>query len=205
MSGYNLSDRVQRAMAIHEEYISKSSNPKWHRTSEEKTASFDFQCRNRRIISSYENKIYNDGKPYDKERSVTARINACKKSIDAFYEFQKFCYQSYGGTIYFQDLWEYCHNSKNECFSFVEPLEEQLNYLLENEEDLRYRDRKLKTLRSELIRYILENPDTLQKSIYSFFRPILKHDIQHALRDMERENIISRVKTRGSYIINIIK
>lgn len=119
-------------MFDYEEYERKrknSSNPKWHRTSKEKDESFKFSFDNRSKISKYETDIYNDGRPYDNTLSIDERIEACGSSIRAFYILKDFCYQTNGGKIYFQDMWEYCHNSREECFSFVDHLTAQLEKL----------------------------------------------------------------------------
>ena len=64
------------------------------------------------------------------------KIKACDAVINSFEKCKKFCYgKGKGGTIYFQDMWEYCHNSKNQQFSyidsFVELKEELQDYLQE--------------------------------------------------------------------------
>lgn len=111
------------------ERAAKSSNPKWHRTKQEKAASTEFYLNNLSDIEYYEANIHNDFIAFDKSKDISERISACEETINAFYEFRTYCYQTYGGTVYFQDHWEYCHNSKNDCFSYIDNLNSVLKKL----------------------------------------------------------------------------
>ena len=46
-------------------------------------------------------------------------------------DFKKFCYsKGEGGKIFFDDRWEYCHNSKNPCFSYIQSTLDKKAFLL---------------------------------------------------------------------------
>lgn len=107
-----------------------SSNPKFNRTFEEDELSFEFSQEYSQDIDKLEKVIY-EGMNFDKSNldEIKQSIDKCNKSIQAYYELKKFCYKSRGGKIYFQDMWEFCHNSKNNCFEYVEQLYNTKEYL----------------------------------------------------------------------------
>lgn len=127
-------------------YEKTSTNPKFHRTEKEEELSFNFSMRYSDVLSKLENNIYDNAENVGKAgirwiKSATQdelidKIKACDAVINSFEKCKKFCYgKGKGGTIYFQDMWEYCHNSKNQQFSyidsFVELKEELQDYLQE--------------------------------------------------------------------------
>lgn len=108
---------------------SEHNNPKFYRSNHEKELSFNFSIKYEKEIKLYEDSIYNLGitiiKIKDKwiknanNDELSEKIELCNKFIDIYNKFHNFCYRKgKGGTIYFQDMWEYCHNSKNPCFSY---------------------------------------------------------------------------------------
>lgn len=110
--------------------IETSSNPKFHRTFDERKQSLEFSSQHSKIIKKYENKIY-----LNKEMNISNKfliliaILKCNISIHYYYKLKKFCYKN-NGEIYFQDMWEYCHNSKNECFEYITETKELKEKLL---------------------------------------------------------------------------
>jgi len=51
------------------------------------------------------------------------KILLCEDAITAFKSFRSFCYKAgQGGRIYFQDMWEHCHNSRNPDFSYIDSI-----------------------------------------------------------------------------------
>lgn len=107
-----------------------SINPKFHRTEKEERFSFNFTCKHGSKLSKHETILYNSvsnigkcGNRWMKKASIEElqdKIEKCNIAITVFNTFKSFCYQTKGGTIYFQDMWEYCHNSKSECFSYID-------------------------------------------------------------------------------------
>lgn len=199
-----MSERAVNAMRIHNEYVAKSSNPKWHRSEYEKQISFDFSFNNRQIIDRYEALMINEGKPFDSSVDVLSNINICEASLQAFNDLKQFCYQSEGGKIYFQDMWEHCYNSKEECFSWSDKLKERIKYLDDNKELLLDKELKLPTLSYDLLDYLKAHNEIIQKDIYADFNPLLKYAIQQQLRDFEKTKIIKRTKYKNTYKIEVI-
>lgn len=107
-----------------------SSNPKFNRTFEEDELSYEFSQEYSQDIDKLEKIIY-EGMNFNESdlNEIKQSIYKCNKSIQAYYELKKFCYKHKGGKIYFQDMWEFCHNSKNDCFEYVEQLYDTKKYL----------------------------------------------------------------------------
>lgn len=126
----------------------QSKNPKFHRTFDEEELSFNFSEKYYEQIQKMEDTIYNSvsvigntGKRWSKQASkqdVIDKITLCDTAIKNFEKYKNFCYKKgKGGTIYFQDMWEYCHNTNNECFSYIDSI---LNTKAELEELLQIKN-----------------------------------------------------------------
>lgn len=113
------------------EQYEKSNNPKFHRTYEEDELSFSFSKQYADSINIFETSFQQAEECIGKVNSqwiknatkdeLLEKISLCQNAINIFEKYKEFCYsKGKGGTIYFQDTWEYCHNSKNECFSYIE-------------------------------------------------------------------------------------
>lgn len=195
---------AKTALDIHNAYASKSKNPKFHRSAQEKELSTHFHLDNHSTIEAYENQIYNDGKPFNNDLGVLDCITACNSSLSAYNSLKQLCYRSEGGKIYFQDRWEYCHNSKTECFAWSDSLQERLEYLNRNKSLLLDKERKLPDLSSDLLDYLKTHKDVIQKDIYADFNPLLKSAIQQQIREFEKSKIITRTKYKNSYKIEVV-
>ncbi len=170
-------------------------NPKFHRSEREEELSFQFWYKHGEKISELENKIYGSEAPSSTD--VDEQIAQLKDQIEAFYKLRKYCYRTKGGTIYFQDTWEYCRNSKNHIFSYVDDLENELEYLT------KYYN-VLKNLEAMIIDCIKTHPNLLQKNIYALIEPDLKSTIQSKIRELEKAGKIKRTKKSNSYILEVI-
>lgn len=113
------------------EQCEQSKNPKFHRTFKEEELSFSFSQRYDKQISILEDEIYQSTENIGKagihwmknatKEELLCKIALCDNAIEIFEKCKRFCYsKGKGGMIYFQDTWEYCHNNKNECFSFID-------------------------------------------------------------------------------------
>lgn len=154
---------------------------------------YDFSFRNRELLKTYEDNIYNKGIAFDESKNIFERIEACKHSISAFYELQDFCSRSPEGKIYFKKMWEHCHNSRNPDFSFVEHLEKQKHYL-----------EQLSTLEKDLYEVLEVEPMILQSELIKFYNPIFKEKIRQILKEWESYGAIKRTKYKNSYMIELL-
>lgn len=173
----------------------ESPNPKFHRTTREKDLSFNFEMKYSHEIDSLTEKfeaLYRESFETD---NLEEKITLLTEAISAFEKAKKFCYsKGKGGTIYFQDMWEYLHNSRTPCFSYLENIQDAL-------EEAVY-------LKGELIPAIIElvakNDLILQKDIYKILPDIDKSIIQHTIKHLEADKIISRIKKGNSYELHIL-
>lgn len=126
--GLTIREHMNNSLKKAHEYYNYSSNPKFNRSFEETEQSFEFQQKYNKKIKCLENKIYfssdNAIKYNEKSKiSILIAIIKCKKSIHYYYKLKKFCYSN-NGQIYFQDIWEYCHNSTCNCFEYIDSTKE---------------------------------------------------------------------------------
>lgn len=155
------------------------------------------QIENRLIDINQQAKIFKD--------DIDKKIELCNTAINLFYDIKKICSHSEGGKLYFAETWEHCFSSQKKDFCFIEETEKLLEDLQLNYDDYDAYFRGLKTLKNDLIKFIIANPGFLQKDIYSHFHPRMKSDIQSYIRLLEKEGCISRTKKGNTYILDIKK
>ena len=126
----------------HAREVEKNSpNPKFHRTETEKDLSFKFSEQYSDKVAMAEISIYDKVQAasgayvrWSKSASVkeiNQEIALLDEAITAYEDFKKFCYsKGEGGKIFFDDRWEYCHNSKNPCFSYIQSTLDKKAFLL---------------------------------------------------------------------------
>ena len=120
----------------------QSRNPKFHRTEKEDELSFNFSQKHTNKLAKLEDELYDAADSIGKitkkwiksstKIDIQQAINRCDIASSKYENLKQFCYKkSKGGMIYFQDMWEYCHNSKNPCFSYIDSTIELKNQLRE--------------------------------------------------------------------------
>lgn len=137
--GLTIREHMEQGYKNSKNCYEKLSNQKFNRTLDEQEQSFKFLQKYKKVISKIESKIYlsknNTLKSNSNNKlSIIIAILQCNKSIFYYSKLKKFCYQN-GGQIYFQDMWEYCHNSQNDCFEYITEIQNlkiQLINLLNN-------------------------------------------------------------------------
>lgn len=163
----------------------KSNNPKFHRTKQEEELKSQFRRTHRSLIHDFEQLM-----------SPIKNQSLCElnEQIEAFDKYKKLFYDhGAGGRLYFQDTWEHCHNSKNECFSWRENLLKSYNIQKQRER-----------LYQAIPHAIMDNESLLQKDIYKLLPEFDKGTIQSVIRELEKNNIIFREKSKGSYILSLV-
>ena len=180
--------------------MNKKNNPKFNRTKIEKDMISDFRLENLSTVNYYEELIYAYLRTFDRTTDIHERIDACYESISAFNEFRDFCYRSDSGTLYFQDMWEHCHNSRNDCFSFLDSIDKQID-LLNNELEI---EQLATNLETEVLN-ILENKKMIvQSELFKLFDVRLKDKIKEILKEWELYNMIKKTRYKNSYMIELI-
>ena len=158
-------------------------NSQIHRTSKDESLSLSFFTNHEKIIYDYENKLLKSIEIYTLEEDIDKQIELCKNAISIFKRFRDFCYRTKGGTIYFQDTWEYYYNSHNGYSSYIDSTIKRLKYLQDNYN-------MLKNMKQIIIDTIKNNSGILQKNIYALIDINFKNEIQYAIRQLEDEQII---------------
>ena len=160
------------------------NNPKFHRSKKEKKLKSQFLHENIHLINEFERMM-----PPLKNQS----LSDIKAQIETFDKYKNIFYsKGEGGKLYFQDMWEHCHNSKNECFSWRDNLEIEYNRLKSEEE-----------LNRLIPQVIMANDGLLQKDIYNHLPDYQKGQIQSTIRNLEKNNTIRRTKQKGTYILEL--
>lgn len=176
------------------QYYANSPNPKFHRTLDEQMESIEFRQANSRLIGKLEDGIYESLNMTNSSKDKWLGI--LERSIKSYYDLKKYCYdQGKGGQLYFQDSWEYCHNTSNPCFEYVETLEEHRDYIIN------MRDVWKPTILNIIDKY---NGDLIQKNIYDLVPDIKRSDVQKAIREMVDEKKVVREKASGSYRLSLM-
>lgn len=186
-----ISAGIQQAL----EYERNSPNPKFHRTELEKELSSRFFSDNFHTVIEYEKRISNNSLRI-KNATIDEQLEMARSEINAYNELKEYCYKTKGGAIYFQNMWEHCHNSKNPDFDFVDEIKDNYAFLTKNYDTL-------VNLDSIIIQTIYSNPGLLQKNIYKLINVELKYIIQCKIRELEAENKIKRTKKSGSYLLEL--
>ena len=200
------------------EYEKNSTNPKFHRTEREKDLSFNFSYKHSDKLQSLENELVENVMSISTTYQIDERIERCKIALESYEKLKKFCFsKGKGGQIYFEDMWEHCHNSKNPDFRYIERVEKEYNYLTQNYEEaatkLKNKEIKAKNkilikqfkknAESEILKIIQNNPGILQTEIYDYFDVIYKNTIRNVIKKLESEGKIKKNKSGNTYKIYI--
>lgn len=178
------------------QFEKESSNPKFHRTNHEKDLAFNFATKYKNelspLIEQFEY-LYHTAYKTD---NLSHQIEYLNCALAAFEKAKRFAYsKGKGGTIYFQDMYEYMHNSRNACFSYAD--------LIQNSLDALVRERDV--IIPCILNAISNNDGILQKNIYAELPFVSKSDIQRVIRKLETENTITRTKKSNSYELYLTK
>ena len=174
------------------------ANPKFNRTERENELSFQFSQNHSDKINDYENKLYDAvGNIY--EGTKNQQIKNCERAINIYDKFKNYCYKTKGGTIYFQDMWEYCHNSKNPCFSFIDDTNKHL-YNLQNNIDDTYESFGISYDLAQQFENLLKNNSGIyQKDIYALLNSDKKSELRKYISYLCDINKIERIKSGNTY------
>lgn len=111
------------------EYEKNSTNPKFHRTVNEDELSFRFINSKNYNLALKEIDFFEKVLLHEKSfKDLDIRIRLLQEALVHYNKAKSICYKTKGGTIWFQDMYEYCHNSKSGCFSFEDKINERIKY-----------------------------------------------------------------------------
>lgn len=195
--GQPISDRevpylVEMGWQYMQETLRTNRNPKFHRTPDEHEQSFRFTETHGRksevLTSQFETLRGAAFNSDDLDEKIMLLTDALQK-----YEIAKAWHYkiSKGGMIYFQDMWEYMHNSQNECFSWADMTAADLQELI-CERDY---------IRPNILNRAADG--FLQKDVYAQLPKANKHTVQRIIKEMEKEGAICRTKSGNTYFITL--
>lgn len=173
----------------------ESVNPKFHRTSHEEELSFNFAMKYENQVNIYTDKFESLYKSAHYTNNLNQRISMLKQAEKIFKKAKRFCYsKGKGGKIYFQDMWEYLHNSRKDCYSYLDMIQDSLNqaiYLKIN-------------MIPRILNTITKHNGILQKDIYILLPDIDKEKLQRVLKKLDDDRIISRIRRGNSYELHVL-
>jgi hypothetical protein len=171
-----------------------SNNISFHRTEREEELSFQFMMNHGNEIQKHIDSFEDCYRLAFSEKNLDKKIELLRKTIIEFEKAKTWFYRTKGGTIYFQDMYEHLCNSRNDDYSYIDSVED---YLEECETERDY-------IIPELLKIIESSPEgILQKDIYQHLPDISKSHIQKIIRNFESEGLITREKSKGSYLLTI--
>ena len=180
--------------ALHAE--AKLDNPIFHRTEREDELSFAFMMKYGRDLSVYTEQFENLYHAAYETNNLSKKIELLNHSLLAFEKAKKFAYsKGKGGTIYFQDMYEHMHNSRNNCFSYADIIQSSLDWVIQERD----------VIIPGILQIVNDNDGILQKNIYDKLPSISRSDIQREIRKLENEHILTRTKKSNSYELHIIR
>lgn len=106
------------------------------RSDEEENLISDFYTEFEQTLSLAEEKLYRLANDISHGKTLDERILNVRKVISHYEHFKNFCYsKGSGGRMYFDDMWEHCHNSKNPDFSYIDQFKELLEKWIERRDE----------------------------------------------------------------------
>lgn len=168
-----------------------SSNPKFHRTVEEHDLIYNFMEKHGAKSAQMCNCFENLNQMAFKTSNIDEKILYLQKAIQAFEEAKTWHYDySKGGKLYFQDYWEHLHNSRHECFSWVDSVQNNLDAQIQK--------------RDLIIPWILETAERgfKQTEIYKEFPNVEQSQLRGIIDALCSDKQISKIKRGNTYWVS---
>ena len=166
-------------------------NAKPQRTSREEDLCVNFMINHSSDIQRHVDKFENLYKKAYHEKNIELKIDLLKQTIFEYEKAKNWFSRTKGGTIYFEDMYEHLYNSKNNDFSYIDSVQNMLDYYINN--------------RDVVIPQILSaigNNGIIQKNIYDLVDSD-KSNIQKVIRELESMGKIKREKKGNSYLLTL--
>jgi len=171
----------------------RTYNIKFNRSERDENLCIQFMVNYGNEIQTHTDSFENMCRLAYSEKDLNKKIELLQKTISLYYKEKNWFYKTKGGEIYFQDFYEHLHNSKDSDFSYIDSVEDELEYCIDK--------------RDVIIPQILSaigNNGIIQKEIYELVDSN-KPDIQRTIRELEAKNSVKREKKGNSYLLTLIK
>lgn len=151
--------------ALEKYAVLKTVNPKFSRTDRELDLAYNFEEKHGAFIQRETSKFTELYRDADYEDDLEKKLEILYRCKDTFLTVRDLFYsKGKGATIYFQDWYEYMHNSRSDCFSYLDWIEDDI--------------KETKWMKDVVIPDILDtirqNDGILQKDLYSLLPHIEK-------------------------------
>lgn len=193
ISDEEVSDLIKLGYQHAIEREKQSKNIKFHRTSKEEELSFQFEMNHGDGIDKHVSSFEECYELACEEDDLSKKIELLEKTIIQFEKARTWFYRTKGGTIYFQDMYEHLHNSRNDDFSYIDQVKEDLDEYIEERD----------YIISEILEIIKSSDGILQKDIYQHLPDVSRADVQRIIRHIESEGLITKEKSKNSYLLTI--
>lgn len=186
---YLIENGLQKAM----DYKTNSPNPKFHRTDREHELMSQFFMRYGALSQKKTDEFEAlDRQAYQTE-DLDEKIVLLQAALQKYEEAKTWHYnKSKGAMLWFQDMWEYMHSSRNPCFSWDENVQGYLQDLI-YERDV---------VRPKILNAAKDG--VLQKDLYSSFPPEKKSVVRECMKRLEAAGVISKTKKGNTYLIQSV-
>lgn len=124
------------------------------------------------------------------ENDIDKKINLLQDAITAYENAKEWHYNySKGAMIYFQDIWEHMHNSRNPCFAWDESVRSELAWQIE--------------VRDVILPWIFKNAQNgfMQTEIYREFPSKSKEALRREIDTLVAAHHLLKTKKGNSYFI----
>lgn len=137
---------------------------------------------------------------------IDMQLDNLKKLVAFFDEYRAYCYaqDDINYKKHFSKQYEHCHNSKHDDFSLVDSYKDRLQEMIDNYDDTKKHQELQRTIETDLMYFLKENNNVLQKDIYKSFDVTLKGDIQRLLYAWQKNGTVMREKQGNTYIITLL-
>lgn len=163
------------------------------RSSREDELSFQFFYKHGAESQKWSDAFLDHARVALKANDINERIRLLEETIALFYKARDWHYKTKGGMIYFQDVWEHCHNSKNPDFCWIENEESFLR------ESIFERDK----IEPWVLQHAVEG--FMQPEIYKAFPSVSQGALRQTIDRLVKLGHIEKNKEGRSYKITITK
>ena len=186
-------EEVPYLMEVGYESALEGKNIQLKRTSREEDLRINFMMNHSYDIQHHVDKFEDLYRKAYAEKKLNLKIKLLEQTICEYDKAKKWFYRTKGGAIYFEDMYEHLHNSRNNDFSYIDSVQDELEYCIDK------RDITIPQILSAI-----GSNGIIQKDIYELVDSD-KSDIQMIIRELVSENKIKREKKGNSYLLTLVK
>lgn len=170
----------------------RPNNPKFQRTDAEKELEFQFFNKYGEKSQKICDVFLDLSRQAYQTDNLEEKLVLLQQCMEAYNTAKEWHYsKSKGARLWFQDNWEYCHNSQKERFSWIDGIDAYRDYIIK--------------MRDVIIPWILESAENgfLQTEIYKTFPDEGKTELRDVITNLVDCGKIKKTKKGNTYFICI--